>query len=167
MFSDFFDELALWIITFFFLCWYSIWSGFYNQCQNLSGHAVFQLLKFLTHNLCEYWSRVGLTIKKVIISNLVISLVPLLLIIIRFRVEFSCNLVLDRKREDSGSSSRKNMGELGQDLTFLNWTAYFQNAFDRINHSISNETEVVVYGSRLAWHRLWSFHFLYIFKFSF
>merc|ERR1712088_441597 len=40
------------------------------------------------------------------------------------------------------------MGELGQDLTFLNWTAYFQNAFDRINHSISNETEVVVYGSR-------------------
>ena len=70
--------------------------------------------------------------------------------IIRFRVEFSCNLGLDRKREDSGSSSRKNMGELGQDLTFLNWTAYFQNAFDRINHSISNETEVVVYGSRLA-----------------
>ena len=70
--------------------------------------------------------------------------------IIRFRVEFSCNLALDRKREDSGSSSRKNMGELGQDLTFLNWTAYFQNAFDRINHSISNETEVVVYGSRLA-----------------
>jgi len=68
-------------------------------------------------------------------------------------VEFETRLAnitipADRKREDSGSSSRKNMGELGQDLTFLNWTAYFQNAFDRINHSISNETEVVVYGSR-------------------
>lgn len=160
-----FDELALWIITFFFLCWYSIWSGFYNQCQNLSGHAVFQLLKFLTYS--GYWSRVVIRIMKVIISNLVVSLAPDLLIIIRFRVEFSCNLALDRKREDSGSSSRKNMGELGQDLTFLNWTAYFQNAFDRINHSISNETEVVVYGSRLAWHRLWSFHLCYILKFSF
>ena len=48
----------------------------------------------------------------------------------------------------SGSSSRKNLGELSEDLNFLNWTAYFKNAFDRINHNISDKTEVVVYGSK-------------------
>ena len=63
---------SLWIV-------YSFWSNVYNKYQNLSGHAVSQLLKFLTHNLCGYWSRVGSRVKKVIISNLVISLVPYLL----------------------------------------------------------------------------------------
>ena len=49
-------------------------SGFlpeiYKKYQKLSGHAVSQLLQFLTLNLCGYWSRVGSRDKKVIISNL-------------------------------------------------------------------------------------------------
>ena len=54
----------------FFLCEFSFWSELYNKCQNLSGHPVSQLLKFLICNLCEYWSRVGIRVKKVIISNI-------------------------------------------------------------------------------------------------
>ena len=69
-------------------------------------------------------------------------------------VEFETRLAnitipADRKRsEDSGSSSRKTLGELSMEMNFLNWTAYFEDAFHRINHAISDDTEVVVYASR-------------------
>ena len=72
------DQVALGIKIFFFFANIVFRAEFYNKCQNLPGHAVSQLLKFLTHNLCEYGSRVGIRVKKVIISNLVISLVPYL-----------------------------------------------------------------------------------------
>ena len=62
--------------NFFFLSKFNFWSQVYKKCQKLSGHAVSQLLNFLTLNLCEFWSRVSSRVKKVIISNLVISLVP-------------------------------------------------------------------------------------------
>ena len=71
-----FDQVALGIKIIFFFANIVFRAEFYNKCQNLPGHAVSQLLKFLTHNLCEYGSRVGIRVKKVIISNLVISLVP-------------------------------------------------------------------------------------------
>ena len=59
-----------------FSFYHSLWSEIYKKCQKLSGHAVSQLLNFLTLNLCEFWSRVSSRVKKEIISNLVISLVP-------------------------------------------------------------------------------------------
>lgn len=68
-------------------------------------------------------------------------------------VEFETRLAnitipADQKRSDeigSTASNRKTLGELNQQLSFINWTGYFGNAFDRINRSISNETEVVLY----------------------
>ena len=50
----------------------------YTNSQNstISGHAVSQLWQILTLNLCGYWSRVWSRVKKVIIFNLVISVVP-------------------------------------------------------------------------------------------
>lgn len=54
----------------------------------------------------------------------------------------------DQKRgEEMGVSNRKTLEELNIQLDFFNWTAYFENAFSRINYTISNETEVVLYGS--------------------
>ena len=67
--------------------------------------------------------------------------------VIEFEIRLAnITIPADRKREDSGSSVRRTLGELNIELNFMNWTSYFQNAFQRINHSISNETEVRSFG---------------------
>jgi hypothetical protein len=46
------EKLATKIKTNFFPSKFSFWSEVYRKYQQLSGHAVSQLLKFLTLNLC-------------------------------------------------------------------------------------------------------------------
>ena len=62
--------------TFFFFVNLVFGQKFTRNAKKLSGHAVSQLWQILTLNLCGYWSRVGSRVKKVIIFNLVISVVP-------------------------------------------------------------------------------------------
>ena len=47
------EKLATKIKTFFFLCKFSFRSEVHKKCQKLPGHAVSQLLQFLTLNLKE------------------------------------------------------------------------------------------------------------------
>lgn len=62
-------------------------------------------------------------------------------------VEFETRLANITIPADQKRSNRKTLSDLNKHLSFLNWTGYFSNAFDRINRSISNETEVVLYSS--------------------
>lgn len=52
-----------------------------------------------------------------------------------------------KRREDSGLYHRKTLGQLNDEVPFLNWTAYFSDAFLRVNRPITNDTAIVVYGN--------------------
>ena len=46
----------------------------------------------------------------------------------------------------SGFYHRKTIEELNSDVNFLNWTTYFNHAFARVNKTISNSTEIAIFG---------------------
>ena len=50
------------------------------------------------------------------------------------------------QKKESGYYHRKTIADLDSEMTFLNWTTYFNNAFQRVNKSITNTTEIVVFG---------------------
>ncbi len=64
-------------------------------------------------------------------------------------VEFETKLAnitipdVQKRGEEMGLPNRKTLHDLNVAYDFLNWTSYFQNAFGMINHTITNETEVL------------------------
>ena len=52
----------------------------------------------------------------------------------------------EKRREGQSIYHKLTLDDLNQELPFMNWTLYFQNAFGKINESVNNQTEIVVYG---------------------
>lgn len=66
--------------------------------------------------------------------------------IIDFETRLANITIPASQKKESGFYHRKTIEELNSDVNFLNWTTYFNHAFARVNKTISNSTEIAIFG---------------------